>query len=169
MSENEPHRIGMRPIGVIHTPFPRGRGTPIQGVLQPDSEGTIEVFPEYTAGLADLAGFSHIHVVYAFHRSEGFDLEIVPYMDTRKRGLFSTRAPRRPNPIGMTVVRLIAVEGRILHVSGVDMIDGTPLLDIKPYIPAIDAIEDAGGGWFEESRRARGAPPPPPADDRFES
>jgi tRNA-Thr(GGU) m(6)t(6)A37 methyltransferase TsaA len=159
----------MRPIGEIRTPFPRGAGAPIQGVLQPEAEGTVQIRPEFASGLKDLEGFSHVHLVYAFHRSEGFDLELVPYMDTVQRGLFSTRAPRRPNPIGLTVVRLLAVEGSTLRVAGVDMIDGTPLLDVKPYIESVDAIRDTRGGWFEASRRSRGDEPPPRADARFEA
>jgi tRNA (adenine37-N6)-methyltransferase len=156
LAESAPGDIQIRPIGVIHTPFPQGKDAPRQGVLGPVAEGTIEIRPEFEAGLADLAGFSHVHLVFAFHRSLGYDLRIVPGGGRRKRGLFSTRSPRRPNPIGMTVVRLLSVEGATLRVSGVDMIDGTPLLDIKPYVPALDVIEGAGGGWTEESRRARG-------------
>jgi tRNA-Thr(GGU) m(6)t(6)A37 methyltransferase TsaA len=157
-----------RPIGVIRTPFARGKGTPIQGALAPDAEGTVEIDPELADGLADLAGFSHLHLLYLFDRTEGYRLRLVPFVDTAERGLFATRAPRRPNPIGMTVVRLLAVEGNTLRVAGVDMIDGTPLLDIKPYLPEVDAFPDARGGWFEEARRRTAEDDPPTADDRFE-
>ena len=159
--------LGWLPIGVIRTPFARGEGAPIQGTLAPDMPGSVEIAPEYEAALADLDGFSHIHLIYAFHRSSGYDDVVVPFMDTVERGLFATRAPRRPNPIGLTVVRLLAVEGRTLQVSGVDMIDGTPLLDIKPYIPRVDAIQDACGGWFAQRAAESDENVPPRADDRF--
>jgi len=124
------------------------------------------VLPEFADGLADLETFSHVHLIYRFDRSDGYALRVTPYMDDRERGLFATRAPRRPSGLGMTVVRLLAVEGATLRVSGVDMLDGTPLLDIKPYIPEIDAIPDADGGWFAR-RRAEGGEAPR-ADGRFE-
>lgn len=158
-----------RPIGVIRTPFPRGEGAPIQGALAPETEGTVEIDPEFEEGLADLDGFSHLHLLYLFDRSDGYRLKLVPFVDTEERGLFATRAPRRPNAIGMTVVRLRAVKGRLLRVSGVDMIDGTPLLDIKPYLPEIDAVPEARGGWFATRRAERQGHDSPMADDRFES
>ena len=157
----------LRPIGVIRTPFTRGAGAPAQGALD-DVEGTVELDPAFEEGLADLDGFERIHLVYAFHASpEDFRLRVTPYLDVVERGLFATRAPRRPNPIGMTVVRLLAIEGPRLRVAGVDMIDGTPLLDIKPYPPPADAFPESRGGWFEARRNELGGETPR-ADDRFE-
>ena len=123
------------------------------------------MFDEFRAGLGDLDGFSHIVLLYHFHRSSGFDLEVVPFMDTRSRGLFATRAPRRPNPIGLSVVRLVRIEDGVLHVENVDILDGTPLLDIKPYVPEFDAPTPVSTGWLEQagktvSRRR--------ADNRFQ-
>ncbi len=154
-----------RPIGIIRTPFTRKQGTPIQGHLAPESSGTVEVFPEYADGLKDIEGFSHIVLVYCFHKSEGYKLLARPFLDDIERGVFAMRAPRRPNPIGLTAVRLVGREGNILRVSGVDMLDGTPLLDIKPYVPEFDHFDDIRRGWLEKQldnpQRTR-------ADDRFE-
>jgi tRNA-Thr(GGU) m(6)t(6)A37 methyltransferase TsaA len=154
-----------RQIGVIHTRFIEKRGTPIQGHLAPESSGTVEVFPAYAEGLKDIEGFSHIVLVYCFHKSEGYKLLARPFLDDAKRGVFAMRAPRRPNPIGLTAVRLVRREGNILHVSGVDMLDGTPLLDIKPYVPDFDHFSDIRRGWLE-SRVDN--PQRTHADDRFE-
>ena len=140
----------LEPIGVAHSPFDKREGTPIQGAFAPDAEGTIEIYERFAEGLADLNGFSHIWLLYHFHLSNEYKLRVVPFMDVRERGLFSTRAPRRPNPIGLSLVRLLRVEGRILHVAGIDVIDGTPVLDIKPYYPAIDSRPDARCGWLDE-------------------
>jgi tRNA-Thr(GGU) m(6)t(6)A37 methyltransferase TsaA len=138
-----------RQIGVIYTPFAETKGMPIQGHLAPGVEGTVEVFPEFAEGLRDIEGFSHIFLVYFFHKSEGPRLLAKPFLDDAEHGIFAIRAPRRPNPIGFTSVRLVGREGNILHVSGVDMLDGTPLLDIKPYVPEFDRFDDAGRGWLE--------------------
>lgn len=157
-----------RPIGVIHSPFKEREGTPIQGTFAPEAEGTIEIYPQFEEGLADLEGFSHIWVLYHFHLSEGYKLRVVPFMDDTERGLFSCRAPRRPNPIGMSLVRLLAVKGRTLKVAELDMLDGTPVLDIKPYSPRIDHREGVRCGWLdeidEETRRKRSR-----ADGRFKN
>ena len=148
--------IEFNPIGVIHSPFTEPKGTPIQPAGAADVEGSIEVFPEFVTGLADLGGFSHIMVFYHLHRSTGFSLSVVPYLDTQPRGLFATRAPRRPNPLGVSVVRLLAVDGGTLQVLGVDMLDGSPLLDIKPYVPQFDAPGEVRTGWLAEVQaRAR--------------
>ncbi len=158
-----------RPIGTIHTPFAEPEGTPIQGALAPDSVGTVEVKPQFAAGLADLDGFSHVLLIYAFHRSQGYRMRVKPYLDDEERGLFATRAPRRPNAIGTTVVRLERVERRTLHVTGVDMLDGTPLLDIKPYAPDFDERENVRYGWLEPRLEAhrRGEAVRRTADGRF--
>jgi tRNA-Thr(GGU) m(6)t(6)A37 methyltransferase TsaA len=126
---------------------------PIQPAGAAAAPGTVEVFEAYHRGLKDLDGFSHIILVYLFHRSEGFELEVVPFMDTEPRGLFATRAPRRPNPIGLSVVRLERVENGILYVSNIDVLDGTPLLDIKPYVPQFDSASDVHTGWLERGDR----------------
>ncbi|MCA9969437.1 MAG: tRNA (N6-threonylcarbamoyladenosine(37)-N6)-methyltransferase TrmO [Anaerolineales bacterium] len=143
--------LSLQPIGLIHTPFSTPQGMPIQPAGAAGVVGTVELLPAYQAGLQDLDGFSHLILLYHFHRSQGFDLQVVPFLDTQPRGLFATRAPRRPNPIGLSVVRLIAVDGCVLHVQDVDMLDGTPLLDVKPYVPAFDAPTGVRTGWLAES------------------
>jgi tRNA-Thr(GGU) m(6)t(6)A37 methyltransferase TsaA len=127
-------------------------------------QGRVEVFPEFTAGLKDLDGFSHIMLLYHFHRTEGFSLTVTPFMDSQPRGLFATRAPRRPNPIGLSVVRLLRCEGNILHIENVDILDGTPLLDIKPYVPEFDQHPAERIGWLEG---AKGKVQSTHSDDRF--
>jgi tRNA-Thr(GGU) m(6)t(6)A37 methyltransferase TsaA len=153
------------PIGVIRSPFSDPKGMPIQPSGAAGVKGRIEVAPEFAAGLKDLEGFSHVILVYHFHRSEGYALEVTPFMDDVPRGLFATRAPRRPNPIGLSVVRLLRIEGAILHVEGIDAIDGTPLLDIKPYVPQFDAPEAARIGWLTGNV---GQVNTKRSDDRFE-
>ena len=154
----------MTPIGTIHTPFPEPEGMPIQPAGAIGIEGTVEILEKYQEGLKDLGGFSHIVLIYAFHRSEGFNLHVVPFMDTEPRGLFATRAPRRPNPIGISVVELDRIEGGTLLIRNVDMLDGTPLLDIKPYVPEFDSHATARTGWLEHVRKTVGNRQ---ADDRF--
>jgi len=141
----------MEPIGLIHTPFTDLEGMPIQPAGAAGVTGRVEVFDQYQAGLKDLDGFSHIVLLYIFHRSQGFTLQVVPFMDTELRGLFATRAPKRPNPIGLSIVQLDRVEGGTLHIRNVDMLDGTPLLDIKPYLPEFDAQEKVRTGWLERT------------------
>ncbi len=159
----------LRAIGTIRTPFSEPQGTPIQGAFFNDAEGEIVVDAAFAEGLADLDGFSHAVVLFAFDRSEGFSLTVTPYLDDSRRGLFATRAPRRPNPIGLTVVRLAEVDGNRLRVRGVDMLDGTPLLDLKPYVPAVDEAEAVRTGWLEPHLEAvrEGRARPPRADGRF--
>jgi tRNA-Thr(GGU) m(6)t(6)A37 methyltransferase TsaA len=140
--------ITYRPIGVIHTPYKEPRGTPIQPTGALGVEGHVEVFPEHAPGLKDLDGFSHIILLYHFHLSGGHSLTVKPYLDSEARGVFSTRYPGRPNPIGLSVVRLTGVEGRTLRIVDVDIVDGTPLLDIKPYVPAFDQRDGVSVGWL---------------------
>ncbi len=140
--------ILFRPIGTIHSPFKEQEGMPIQPTGARDVPGSIDLHPDYTAGLQDLNEFSHIILVYHFHRSQGFQLRVVPFLDQDQRGLFSTRAPRRPNAIGLSIVRLKAINGPGLQILDVDVLDGTPLLDLKPYVPAFDAFPDAKVGWL---------------------
>ena len=156
----------LKPIGVIHSPFHELEGMPIQPAGARGVQGTVEVFQEYRAGLKDLDGFSHIVLLYLFHQSQGFNLHVVPYLDTEIRGVFATRAPRRPNAIGLSVVQLNMVQDRILHIENVDILDSTPLLDIKPYVPEFDAQFNVRTGWLENARqtvRHR------KSDDRFKS
>ena len=127
--------IEMKPIGIIRTPFTELAGMPNQPSAAAGIEGTIEVYDEFREGLAGLDGYSHISILFYFHRSSGYSLRVIPFMDTKPRGLFATRAPRRPNQIGLSVVRLKSVRGAVLEVCDVDMLDGTPLLDIKPWFP----------------------------------
>jgi tRNA-Thr(GGU) m(6)t(6)A37 methyltransferase TsaA len=145
--------IEMNPIGIIHTPFRQAEGMPVQPAGAVGVKGTVEVFEEFRAGLKDLDGFSHIILLYVFHRSQGFVLEVVPFLDTQPRGLFATRAPKRPNPIGLSTVRLDKIENGNLHVQNVDMLDGTPLLDIKPYVPEFDSHAQIRTGWLEQARK----------------
>lgn len=144
-------KIEYQPIGVIHSPFKKIEGMPIQPAGAAGVMGTIEVFESYRTGLKDLDGFSHILLLYHFHRVQGFSLYVVPFMDSKARGLFSTRAPRRPNPIGLSVVRLHGIEEGVLHIENVDVLDGTPLLDIKPYVPEFDPRGEVRTGWLEEA------------------
>ena len=146
-------KITYEPIGIIHSPFIESQGMPIQPSGAAGVHGTVELFEEHRAGLKDLGGFSHIILIYHFHRGRGFKLQVVPFMDTRSRGLFATRAPRRPNPIGLSVVRLDRIENGILHIQNVDILDGTPLLDIKPYVPEFDSCGKIRTGWLEEARK----------------
>jgi len=146
------HEIAMRPIGVVHSPWTSLQGMPIQPAGAGNAQGQLVLHPEYAAGLADLDGFSHAYLLYHFHQSQGFDLKVTPFLDDTPRGLFATRAPRRPNPMGLSIVRVLGVEGNIVHIADVDVLDGTPLLDIKPYMPAFDAFPEARAGWAEKSQ-----------------
>jgi tRNA-Thr(GGU) m(6)t(6)A37 methyltransferase TsaA len=156
--------IVMRPIGIIRSPYHNAAGTPIQtAAAPPEAVGSVEVSPEFAAGLKDLDGFERIWLIYWFDRVTTPKLLVKPYLDTRERGVFATRAPARPNRIGMSPVRLLRVDGNVLHIGGVDILDGTPLLDIKPYFPAFDHFEVKRTGWYPQ-KPAGGAV----ADDRFE-
>jgi len=144
--------IVYRPIGIIHSPFAEAAGTPIQPAAAAGARGSITLDPEYGDGLRDLAGFSHIVLLYHFHRSTGYSLEVVPFLDTQSHGVFATRAPKRPNAIGLSVVRLVSMNANELTVENIDILDGTPLLDIKPYIPEMDVHPADRTGWFGKSR-----------------
>ncbi len=141
--------ITYQPIGVVHSPFSRPEGTPIQPSRSSGASGSIELLPEYTEGLSDLDGFSHLVLLFHLHLSEGFALTVKPYLDDQRRGVFATRAPRRPNPIGLSVLVIDRIDGNIIHVSNLDIIDGTPVLDIKPYVPPFDEAEDVRFGWLK--------------------
>jgi tRNA-Thr(GGU) m(6)t(6)A37 methyltransferase TsaA len=144
------NEIRYKPIGIIHSPFEEPRGTPIQPAGARNIEGTVEIAPEYVEGLEDIEGFSHIILIYHFHLSRGYLLKVKPYMDEESRGLFATRAPSRPNPIGISIVRSVKVDGNMLYIKDVDVVDGTPLLDIKPYVPEFDTRKVEKIGWLKE-------------------
>ena len=141
----------MKPIGLIHSPFSTKEETPIQPVRS-QARGVVEVYPQFEAGLDDLEGFSHLFLLYVFHRSEGYELKVRPFLDDSLHGLFATRYPCRPNPIGLSVVELVSRQGSRLEILGVDVLDGTPLLDIKPYVPEFDTRQNVRSGWFMEGR-----------------
>jgi len=137
---------------------------PIQPIGARRTRGTVEVAAEYQAGLEDLKGFSHIILLYHFHRSRGYDLQVTPFLDSHRRGLFATRAPKRPNPIGLSVVRLVGIKGHRITIDGIDVLDGTPLLDIKPYVPEFDHPRSIRIGWLKKAQaKARSHK----ADNRF--
>ena len=149
--------IEFHPIGTIRTPFKRIEGMPIQPGRTQAAEGEVVVDQAYEAGLEDIEGFSHLILLYHFHQVEGFDLKVTPFLDDRKRGLFATRAPRRPNAIGISIVSLLGREGNVLRVSGIDVLDRTPLLDIKPYVQAFDAPQATSCGWLQDKAGQSGA------------
>ncbi|RLF26964.1 MAG: tRNA (N6-threonylcarbamoyladenosine(37)-N6)-methyltransferase TrmO [Thermoplasmata archaeon] len=145
------NEIKYKPIGIIHTPLKEPNGTPIQPTAGKNIAGSIKIFPEYVKGLQDLEGFSHIILIYHFHLSKKTLLKVKPYMDDKVHGVFSTRSPSRPNPIGISTVRLIKIEGNTLHIRDLDILDGTPLLDIKPYVPEFDVRDIDKIGWLEKN------------------
>lgn len=142
----------MTPIGVIHSPFYNPAGMPIQSTGAVGISGTIEIFPQYQEALTDLDEFDRIILLYFFHQTTGWSSMVTPYLDKKPHGVLATRAPRRPNPIGLSIVRLTKVTGMTLEIADVDILDGTPLLDIKPYIPAFDAFPKAKAGWMEHAQ-----------------
>ncbi|MBN1157100.1 tRNA (N6-threonylcarbamoyladenosine(37)-N6)-methyltransferase TrmO [Candidatus Woesearchaeota archaeon] len=143
--------VSYKPIGLIRTPNKKSEGTPIQPKAAKGIEGQVEIYPDFTEGLKDIEGFSHIILLYHMHKSKRGSLLVKPYMDTEQHGVFSTRAPSRPNPIGMSVVQLVKREKNVLHIKNVDIIDGTPLLDIKPYVPEFDFFKANKVGWLSKN------------------
>ena len=143
-----------RAVAHVRSPFTDTAQIPKGPGAEHSAEGTIEVLPEFEAGLADIEGFSHLYVLWVFDRSDGYDLVAHPPADDRPHGLFATRSPRRPSPIGLTVVELLGREGARLHVRGVDMLDGTPVLDLKPYLSSVPP-ERLRRGWLAEAERRR--------------
>jgi len=162
-----PETISYKPIGTVHSGFTEIASTPVQGAFAPRATGEIEILPELADGLQDLESFTHIIVIYHFDRSSGYELVSQPMLQDAAHGIFSMRHFKRPNAIGFSVLKLEAIEGNTLKVSGVDILDGTPVIDIKPYIPMFDAISQASNGWVkaphmqdiknETSRRASGS------------
>jgi tRNA-Thr(GGU) m(6)t(6)A37 methyltransferase TsaA len=142
-------KIEFTPIGVIQSPFNDLAQMPIQPNHAASVSGTVEIFPEYAEGLRDLEGFSHIILLYHLHKAGKPRLQVTPFLDSQPHGVFATRAPVRPNPIGLSVVQLTGIQGNLLTVEGLDILDGTPLLDIKPYIPSFDERSEHRIGWLE--------------------
>ncbi len=140
--------IIVHPIGMIHSPFTDKDEMPIQA-SRSQAIGLVEVYPEFADGLKDIENLSHIHLVYVFHQSIGYKLQIKPFLDDQEHGVFATRYPKRPNPIGLSTVRLVSRQNNVVTIEGVDVLDGTPLLDIKPYIPEFDTRTDVRVGWYE--------------------
>jgi len=155
--------IKVTPIGYVRSGFKMQEGTPIQPSFAKKVKGEVVVKPEYLDALLDIDGFERIWVIYLFHRAGPFKHQVTPYRDTVKHGLFATRAPSRPNPVGMSVVKLLRVDQNILYVSGVDILDGTPVLDIKPYVADFDAYPGSKAGWLDQKNSSRKQ-----ADKRFE-
>jgi tRNA-Thr(GGU) m(6)t(6)A37 methyltransferase TsaA len=148
-------KITLSAIGTISTDHVNKDQAPVQGIFQPEAVGTVAIFPEFAAGLMDIELFSHIYLFYHFNRAEAGDLIREPFLDDHPHGIFATRHPCRPNGIGITVVKLLERQGNLLKVSGIDVLDGTPLLDIKPYVPRFDCHTEASEGWFagKEARK----------------
>jgi len=142
-------QITYEPIGIITSPHKQMEGIPIQSRGATGIRGSITIYPPFLEGLQDLEGFSHLILIYHFHLSEGYELQPTPFLDTKPHGVFATRAPRRPNPIGFSIVRLIRIREHVLEIENVDILDGTPLLDIKPYVPQFDIVGVERSGWLE--------------------
>jgi tRNA-Thr(GGU) m(6)t(6)A37 methyltransferase TsaA len=149
--------LTLTPIGVIRSPHREPAGTPIQPAYAAQHEGRVIVDPEFETALDDIDGFERVWLIYWFDRAGPFEPRVIPYGDTGEHGLFATRFPSRPNPIGLSVVRLLGREANVLRVSGIDVLDGTPLLDIKPYVPEFDAHARSRAGWRDERRGERRA------------
>jgi tRNA (adenine37-N6)-methyltransferase len=156
--------VKYEPIGIIHSPFHRLEDMPIQPTSEASQPGVVEIFPQFAEGLSDLAGFSHIYLIYHLHRVEQTKLTVTPFLDTQPRGLFATRAPSRPNPIGLSLVQLERIEGSRLFIKALDILDQTPLLDIKPYIPEFEPQQNVHIGWVKQ---ARGRVRQQKSDERF--
>jgi tRNA (adenine37-N6)-methyltransferase len=145
--------IRYHPIGIVHSPFKKREGTPIQSVASGETEAIIEIFPEYLEGLADLENFSHIYVLYHLHLIREKKLTVVPFLDTKPHGIFATRSPARPNPIGLSVVCLEKISGNNIYIKNIDILDGTPVLDIKPYVSRFDVFKTTNNGWLADNFR----------------
>jgi tRNA (adenine37-N6)-methyltransferase len=152
------------PIGIIHTSFNRLEQMPIQPTSDASGSGILEIFSEFTDALRDLDGFSHIYLIYHFHKVRQSQLMVTPFLDSKPHGIFATRAPSRPNPLGLSLVKLTRIDKNLVYVEGVDVLNDTPLLDIKPYVPEFEPIDDVRIGWLEQVKekiRSQGS------DDRF--
>ena len=145
----EGKQIKINPIGIIHTPFNTINDMPIQPLAAKSVKGVIEIFPEYIEGLTDLEAFSHITLLYHFHKINEYDLMVKPFMDTKKHGIFATKSPKRPNAIGLSTVKLLKIEKNCIHIEEVDMLNGTPLIDIKPFFSKFDNRKNTKSGWLD--------------------
>jgi tRNA (adenine37-N6)-methyltransferase len=175
MAVQKQSRISVVPIGVVHSEHVKAEETPIQPCFARGCKGEVEIFPEYAEGLKDVEGFSHLFLIYSLHQAGPALLTVTPFLDDQPRGVFSTRYPRRPNHLGLSLVRLERREGNKLFVIDVDILDGTPLLDIKPFRPQFDVVTKARAGWMENIKpkqarvrgrrgyRGQGRPPGPKA------
>lgn len=150
-------QILYQPIGIIHSPFTEIAGMPIQPTGAAGIRGTIEIFPDFAEGLTALDGFSHLILLYHFHQTKKVQLLVTPFLDSQPHGIFATRAPNRPNPIGLSVVKLVHIEDNIIDIENVDVLDGTPLLDIKPYVPEFDHYSSAQIGWLNQAGHRAGS------------
>lgn len=142
-------QITINPIGIIHTPYNSIENMPIQPLAAEGVKGYIELFPQYMEGLTDLEEFSHITLVYHFHKINNYDLLVKPFMDTKKHGIFATKSPKRPNAIGLSTVKLLGIEKNIIQIEMVDMLNGTPLIDIKPFFEKFDNRTGTKSGWLD--------------------
>jgi tRNA-Thr(GGU) m(6)t(6)A37 methyltransferase TsaA len=156
--------VVFKPIGIIHSPFRKLEEMPIQPSSESSGQGTVEIFPEYVDGLQDLNGFSHVYLLYHFHEMRQSRMRVIPFLDTEPHGIFATRAPSRPNPIGLSLVKMVFIKDNLIYVEHIDVLDGTPLLDIKPYAPEFDQANDVRIGWLE---RAKGQIRTQKSDGRF--
>ena len=145
----QPKQITINPIGIIHTPFNDIKGMPIQPLAAKGVKGHIELLPKYIEGLTDIEGFSHITLLYQLHRINEYDLIVNPFMDTEEHGIFATKSPKRPNTIGLSTVKLLGIENNIIHIEMVDMLNGTPLIDIKPFFSKFDNRANTQSGWLD--------------------
>jgi tRNA-Thr(GGU) m(6)t(6)A37 methyltransferase TsaA len=148
-----PEAVCYRPVGIVRSPFTTLEGMPLQSVAAGAVRGQVVVVAEFAPGLKDLDGFSHLHLVTHLHRGSPGGLEVVPFLDDTARGVFATRSPRHPNPIGLSVVRLVGIAGRVLEIADVDLLDHTPVLDIKPYVPEFDSVTAERTGWLQGAAR----------------
>ncbi|MBT3321220.1 MAG: tRNA (N6-threonylcarbamoyladenosine(37)-N6)-methyltransferase TrmO [Anaerolineae bacterium] len=144
--------ITYSPIGIIHSPFTKLSGMPIQPTSESSAKGHLEIFSEFAEGLKDLDGFSHIYLIYHLHKATSAKLQLKPFLDNKPHGVFSTRAPRRPNPIGLSLVKIARVQENFIYIENIDILNKTPLLDIKPYIPEFEGAHEIRIGWLENSK-----------------
>lgn len=145
--------IILNPIGIIQTSWKDIENMPIQPFAARGAKGYIELLPEFEDGLKDLEGFSHVTLLYHFHKVDGFDLQVVPFMDDEKHGIYATRSPKRPNAIGISTVKIIGIDNNAIEIEDADMLDGSPLIDIKPFFPRYDnRVDDVKIGWLEKNK-----------------
>ena len=150
MVSNMKEEIKLKPIGIIHTPYKEPKGIPIQGKFEKGVAGQIEMFPEYQEGLKDIEGFSHLILIYYFHRAKEEKLIGKPFLEDEPHGIFAIRSPKRPNHVGISIVKIEKIENNLITFSEVDILDGTPLLDIKPYVSHFDYRESVKNGWLDK-------------------